>query len=176
MIGNLTSQLLSNMYLDQLDRYVKFTLGYKHYGRYVDDFYIVITKEQLPKALADVELIRRFLERIGLTLHPYKQYKQPAKRGVAFLGAVVYMDAIHPGKRLRKNIAKAFRDCANGKVDVETMISYVGHVKHMKHHKFLGDICESTGLKRDYWKQFDKDEKNGWDAEGARATRYRGRT
>ena len=38
VIGNLTSQLLSNIYLDMLDRFVVYDLGYKHYGRYVDDF------------------------------------------------------------------------------------------------------------------------------------------
>ena len=37
-IGNLTSQLVSNIYLDQLDRFITFELGFKHYGRYVDDF------------------------------------------------------------------------------------------------------------------------------------------
>lgn len=42
VIGNLTSRLLSNIYLDQLDRYVKFELGHKHYGRYFDNFYILV--------------------------------------------------------------------------------------------------------------------------------------
>ena len=49
VIGNLTSQLLSNVYLDALDRYITFDLGYKHYGRYVDDFYIVVSEEELPR-------------------------------------------------------------------------------------------------------------------------------
>lgn len=38
-IGDLTSQLFSNIYLGELDRYVKRVLRCKHYGRYVDDFY-----------------------------------------------------------------------------------------------------------------------------------------
>lgn len=49
VIGNLTSQLLSNIYLDQLDRFIVYELGYKHYGRYVDDFYIVVSAEQLAR-------------------------------------------------------------------------------------------------------------------------------
>ncbi|MDO4508146.1 MAG: RNA-directed DNA polymerase, partial [Candidatus Saccharibacteria bacterium] len=89
VIGNLTSQLLSNVYLDQLDRYIVFDLGYKHYGRYVDDFYIVVTEEELEKAKEDVKAIEEFLARLGLTLHPKKRSIQPAKNGVAFLGAVV---------------------------------------------------------------------------------------
>ena len=55
VIGNLTSQLLSNIYLDQLDRFVTQTLGWKAYGRYVDDFYIVVAEEDLPRVLKDVE-------------------------------------------------------------------------------------------------------------------------
>ena len=40
-IGNLTSQLFSNIYLNELDQYAKRTLGCKNYGRYVDDFFVV---------------------------------------------------------------------------------------------------------------------------------------
>ena len=37
VIGNYTSQTFSNIYLDPMDRFITITLGYKHYGRYVDD-------------------------------------------------------------------------------------------------------------------------------------------
>ena len=40
-IGNLTSQLFSNVYLGELDDYMKRVLRCRHYGRYVDDFYVV---------------------------------------------------------------------------------------------------------------------------------------
>ena len=40
-IGNLTSQLFSNIYLDKLDHFVTDGLGFQYYGRYVDDFYLV---------------------------------------------------------------------------------------------------------------------------------------
>ena len=156
VIGNLTSQLLSNIYLDQLDRYVKFTLGYKHYGRYVDDFYIVVPREKLAQAMKDVAAIERFLKRIGLKLHPKKRHVQPASRGVAFLGAVVYPYAIHPGKRLIRNTRKAFRDYANGKHNEVTLISYVGHMKYMKHYKVLNTICSEVGLSSTHWQKFEK--------------------
>jgi hypothetical protein len=48
VIGNLTSQWVSNMALDPLDRYTKFELGCHYYGRYVDDAYFIAeTKEEL---------------------------------------------------------------------------------------------------------------------------------
>ena len=46
-IGDLTSQLYSNIFLNKLDWYVTQTLGFKHYGRYVDDFYIVYTDRKM---------------------------------------------------------------------------------------------------------------------------------
>ena len=156
VIGNLTSQLLSNIYLDQLDRYVRFELSYKHYGRYVDDFYIVVPKRCLKRATRDIEAIARFLKRIGLKLHPNKVHIQPARNGVAFLGVVVYPDAIHPGKRLVKNAKKAFYDYTQGKHNEITLISYVGHMKYTKHTKVLSDICKSVGLSHDFWRRFEK--------------------
>lgn len=59
LIGNLTSQLFSNVYLNVLDQYIKRELKCKHYGRYVDDGYIVDTnKENIKRAIS---LIRKFL-------------------------------------------------------------------------------------------------------------------
>ena len=158
VIGNLTSQLLSNIFLDLLDRYVKFDLGYKHYGRYVDDFYIVVTREDLPRAIADIAVIEQYLKRLGLVLHPKKRRIQPASRGVTFLGAVVYKDVIHPSKRLKKNTQKAFYEYSRGRGSADSLISYVGHLKYMKHYKFLCRTCEGVGLPREFWRQFEKED------------------
>ena len=107
MIGNLTSQLLSNIYLDIFDRYVKFELGHKHYGRYVDDFWLVGGKEKLK---ADIPQIRNYLADMGLKLHPKKIHLQPASRGIDFLGAVVYPHRIVPGKRIKAGMYQAAAD------------------------------------------------------------------
>ena len=132
-IGNLTSQLVSNIYLDQLDRYVTFQLGFKHYGRYVDDFYIVHTnKNELIKA---TKVIENYLEKhLRLTLHPNKRHLQHINKGVAFLGAVIYPYRIHPGKRLKTNMKRALEnlECSHATED-----SYRGLVKHYKHDKLL---------------------------------------
>lgn len=145
VIGNLTSQLLSNIYLDQLDRYVVFELGWKHYGRYVDDFYIIVTEDELERALADIPHIEEFLKRLGLTLHPHKRYIQPADNGVAFLGGVVYPGRIHPGKRLVCNARTAFSETIAGVRGVETIVSYMGHMKHMLSRKVLTELFDGAG-------------------------------
>jgi len=135
-IGNLTSQLLSNIYLDQLDRFVTFNLRFKHYGRYVDDFYIVsINKADL---IAAGEKIACFLKtELGLTLHPHKHYLQECHRGAAFLGATVYPHRIHPGKRLKRNLIRGLSD---PNCSMETRASYTGLVKHFKHNRLLNSI------------------------------------
>lgn len=145
VIGNLSSQLISNIYLDQLDRYVTMTLGYKHYGRYVDDFYVVVSAEELKKALKDIEKISEFLKGIGLVLHPKKRYIQEVKHGTAFMGAIVYPYAIIPGKRIKNRSYKALWKYQIGFGSEESVVSYLGHLKHMKHKKFLRKAFEAFG-------------------------------
>ena len=101
-IGNLTSQLFSNVYLSELDDYVKRTLHFRHYGRYVDDFYIV--SDSRSELLSAIPEIRRFLaEQLGLRLHPRKICLSSADKGVRFLGTVVrpYGRYVHPQVRRR---------------------------------------------------------------------------
>lgn len=135
-IGNLTSQLLSNMYLDQLDRFVTLGLGFRHYGRYVDDFFIVSTnKDRLVRLIDEVSLYLK--DQLGLSLHPNKRYLQECHRGVAFLGAVIYPYRIHPGKRLKRNLLLALSnlDCSKA-----TRASYIGLVKHYKYKRLLSGM------------------------------------
>ena len=145
VIGNLTSQLLSNIYLDQLDRFVKFRLGYKHYGRYVDDFFIVVTEDQLPQLKKDVLAIERYLKTLGLTLHPKKRFLQESSKGVPFLGAIVYHNHIVPGQRMFKNAKKAFREVQMGMKGEESVVSYMGHAKFMNSENFLKLCFEAVG-------------------------------
>lgn len=87
-IGNLTSQLFSNIYLNDFDHFVKRRLGHRHYGRYVDDFYIIHRdKELLKRHIREIDAYLK--EHLGLTLHPKKIYLQEISKGVTFLGAVV---------------------------------------------------------------------------------------
>lgn len=139
-IGNLTSQLLSNIYLDQLDRFVTIKLGFKHYGRYVDDFFVVSSDKR--KLIDLIDVVETYLSReLQLRLHPRKRYLQESKRGVAFIGAVVYPFRIQPGKRLKRNFLNAL---TNSNYSKETYFSYVGLVKHYKCHKLLGRIAPAS--------------------------------
>jgi RNA-directed DNA polymerase len=87
-IGNLSSQFFANVHLDTLDQFAKHQLRAHHYGRYVDDFYLLHESPQwLNAALAS---ITAFLpERLGAHLNPAKTILQPLDRGIDFVGQVV---------------------------------------------------------------------------------------
>ncbi len=150
VIGNLTSQLLSNIFLNELDRFVKFRLGYKHYGRYVDDFYIVVTEDKLPQLKRDVRAIERFLSGMGVKLHPKKRAFYTSLRGVPFLGAVVHRGYVLPGERLKRNFRQACVEVEAGKKDIATLVSYLGHVKHFNKVNFVSEAFERVTWKYNY--------------------------
>ena len=87
-IGNLTSQLFSNVYLGEFDQFAKRDLRCRHYGRYVDDFYVVSHDKAWLEGL--VPKFERYLDIVlGLHLSPAKTSVVDAARGVEFLGAFV---------------------------------------------------------------------------------------
>ncbi len=147
VIGNLTSQLLSNIFLDLLDRYIVYELGYKNYGRYVDDFYIVVPKDDLPKLIDnDMARIETFLAGLGLIMHPKKQYNIPMCNGVDFLGAKVYYDHILPGKRIITNLAnKVYRFATTGEGKIEGFGSYDGLMAYYDSEKIVRKIYAGVG-------------------------------
>jgi retron-type reverse transcriptase len=87
-IGNLTSQLLSNVYLNEFDQFMKRKLKCKHYGRYVDDSFVVSVDRQ--RLLSMVPEIREFLQdRLHLELHMGKLHIVNVRYGAEFLGGFV---------------------------------------------------------------------------------------
>lgn len=151
VIGNLTSQLLSNIYLDQLDRYITIDLGYKNYGRYVDDFYIVIPTTLLPQLLLDMHKIESYIESLDLVMHPKKQFEIPIQNGVDFLGAKVFVNHILPGKRISNNFAAAiYQIVTTGEGKLSSISSYDGHLAHYDSHKLTKKLYDSVGWDYSY--------------------------
>jgi len=86
-LGNLTSQLLVNVYLNELDQFIKYKLGVRSYIRFADDFVVLSDNG---KYLEDMlSLISEFLEkRLKLVLHPNKVSISTFASGVDFLGII----------------------------------------------------------------------------------------
>ena len=145
VIGNLTSQDFSNIYLDMLDRFITLRLGWKHYGRYVDDFYFVITEDELPQARRDIKAIDAFLNGIGLNLNKKKTRIILVDDGVPFLGMVVKNGAIIPGKRIRNNFTNSAYKLVGDDGSVESVVSYLGMLVHSNSKKMVANVFERVG-------------------------------
>ncbi len=105
-IGNYTSQVFANYYLNDFDHWMKSTQGIRYYGRYVDDFVIVHEdREYLQHLVMD---IRRYLQQhLGLTLHPHKVHLQHYSKGLSYLGVMILPRRILQGRRTIRSARSA---------------------------------------------------------------------
>ncbi len=101
-LGNLTSQFFANVYLNELDQFVKHKLKSKYYIRYVDDFIILHkSKEQLEKWKEEIGIFLK--EKLKLVLHPDKSRIINLSKGVDFVG----FRNFYNNKLLRKRNVKS---------------------------------------------------------------------
>lgn len=133
-IGNLTSQLFSNVYLNRLDQMIKRGLREKYYGRYVDDSYLI--NRSYATLRLHKETIRRYLrEELGLTLHPKKSKIIKCNYGFDFLGAFVKPYRRYVSNRTKKRVfrkASALIHYTDAELLRAIINSYLGYMKHFK--------------------------------------------
>jgi len=124
-LGNLTSQLLINIYLNELDQFVKHKLKIKHYIRYADDFVFMSRgKDELENILPK---IKEFLyEKLKLELHPNKVFIKTFSSGVDFLGWIHF-----PYHRVLRTSTKwrMFRKLEEDQKEA-VVFSYWGMLRH----------------------------------------------
>lgn len=145
-IGNLTSQFWANVYLNELDTFVKQKLRWHAYVRYVDDF-ILFGNDK--RALHEARgAITQFLETLRLRLHPKKQRVYPVKTGVDFVGFVSFPE----WRKIRKDNVKRFvkrlraqaRAVATGETtqaEVERSLqSWLAHASFADSYRLRGKI------------------------------------
>ena len=130
-IGNLTSQLFSNVYLNAFDQFMKRTLGCRHYGRYVDDAVVVSCDREWLLSL--VPRVKDFLQsEIGLQLHEGKLTITDVRQGVEFLGAYIRPWRIYTAngtlRRIEKNMPSV--DYRRRNSTARTVNSYLGIMQH----------------------------------------------
>jgi RNA-directed DNA polymerase len=137
-LGNLTSQLFVNVYMNEFDQFVKHELKAKHYIRYADDFVFMSDSKSWLESL--VSLISDFLEnRLRLTLHPRKLFLKTLASGVDFLGWVHFPDHRVLRTAARRRMVSRIAEHPTS----ETIQSYLGLLKHGNTEKIkmrvLGD-------------------------------------
>ncbi|MBI4993967.1 RNA-directed DNA polymerase [Candidatus Wolfebacteria bacterium] len=141
-IGNLTSQFFANVYLNELDQFIKRKLKCEFYGRYVDDFYIIQKDKEKLKEFHGI--INRFLkDSLFLELNLKKCYIQPLVYGVDFVGYFVKFWRIYPRKRIVKKfknklwIFKKYRNSIKTSDIQNSIVSYFGHFIHANSYNFI---------------------------------------
>ncbi len=136
-LGNLTSQLFANIYLDELDQFIKHKLKIKYYLRYGDDFVILDTdKNKLEK---NIPQISDFLQlSLKLALHPNKIIMRKLKQGIDFLGYIVLPHyrvlRTKTKKRIYLKLKLKIDECKKGLINKEMLArslnSYLGVLSH----------------------------------------------
>ncbi|MCP4123322.1 MAG: hypothetical protein GY751_16335 [Bacteroidetes bacterium] len=141
-IGNLSSQVFANFYMNPFDHFVKKELGIHNYGRYVDDFVLVHPSKDF--LLSVIPSIRDYLaSQLQLELHPKKIYLQHYSKGVNFLGVVIKPGRKYIARRTVGNfyraiekqnrvISKSKPNAEDVQAFISSMNSYLGIMKHYK--------------------------------------------
>jgi RNA-directed DNA polymerase len=152
-IGNLTSQLFANIYLNKFDHFIKRDLGIKYYGRYVDDFFLIHQdKDYLKKTM--IIIIEYLKKNLNLSLHPNKIYLQHCSRGFDFLGVYIKPYRIYIKNKVKSNIkAKinewelAFNNGELGENERKKIItsanSYLGLSSHFNTYRLRKKITDN---------------------------------
>src|SRR3989344_4473131 len=132
-LGNLTSQFFANVYLNELDYFVKHKLKAKYYIRYVDDFVILhSSKKQL---FEWKEKINKFLkENLKIELHPDKSKIILLNRGPPFLGFRIFNYHKLLKKKNIRNFKRKLKLFSKDKIDYDKIYeSLQGYFAYMKH-------------------------------------------
>lgn len=136
-IGNYTSQIFANYFLNEFDHFIYDTLGFKYYGRYVDDFYII--SESKEKLLNSLPHIRMKLDELGVKLHPNKFYIQSTQRGVSFVGGIVKPNRTYIINRTVNNLKNVINEYNVSNKTIEELQHYISsfnsYFGFMIHHK-----------------------------------------
>ncbi len=108
-IGNLSSQVFANFYMDSFDKFVKNTLKIKYYGRYVDDF-VIIHEDKNFLCEVRTKLCEFIKNDLRLVLHPKKVYLQHYSKGVKFIGSVIKPGRNYIGNRTKGNLYQKIQE------------------------------------------------------------------
>lgn len=136
-LGNLTSQVFANIYMNELDQFIKHRLKVKYYLRYADDF--IILDSSVDNLLQYINEVRQVLNyKLKLDLNVNKINIQKLAQGVDFLGYIVFPNFILPRFATKKRMIKKLDEKAKkffcGEIKAvsfrQAYESYFGYLSH----------------------------------------------
>lgn len=138
-LGNLTSQLFANVYMNEFDQFVKHDLRSKYYARYADDF--VFLSHDRSELLECLPKVAAFLAGpLALSLHPDKVFIKTLSSGIDFLGWVHFPHYRVPRTKTRQRMHKRIGQNPNR----QSVASYLGLLSH-------GDAYEWSRKLENLW-------------------------
>jgi len=151
-LGNVTSQIFANIYLHELDLFIKHQMKEKYFVRYCDDF--IILSEDQNHLLSLIPHISTFLKKqLHLELHPKKVILKQLHQGIDFLGQILFLHhkivRTKTKQRIIKKLKKGFSDYEKEVIDARSMDqrlqSYLGILSHSNQFEL------SQSLKNVFW-------------------------
>jgi len=146
-IGNLTSQLFANIYLNELDQFIKHRLKVRHYVRYVDDFIILAKDKEYLHEIC--QKLRNFLgNELYLKLEARKTHINKISFGVDFAGYVAFKRHTRVRSRNYRRFMKNLREriwlYKTGRLPAEKLyasfVSYLGHLGHTNSERLKENV------------------------------------
>jgi len=141
-LGNITSQLFANIYLNELDQFIKHELKVKYYIRYCDDFVILNNDQEYLKSL--ILIINKFIgEKLKLSLHSDKIKIRKYRQGIDFLGYISFpyhrILRTKTKRRMFRKIEQSIKELEQGEISEQSFSqsiqSYFGILKHCNSYK-----------------------------------------
>jgi len=134
-LGNLTSQLLVNIYMNRFDQFVKHRMKARHYIRYADDFVFLSESKMILEEYMLV--VQKFLaEELKLELHPNKVFIKTLNSGVDFLGWINFPDHRVLRTATKRGMIRKLKE----QPKEESMVSYLGMLGHGNGRKLQSEI------------------------------------
>jgi hypothetical protein len=146
-----TSQLFANIFLNELDQFIKHKLKVRYYFRYADDF-ILLSRNENPLSFYKREIEFFLKQNLKLEMHPDKVFIRKLKQGTDFVGYVILPNATvlrtKTKKRIFKKLEKARQELLVGKMSKEDFqqikASYLGMLKHCKNKEIKRKINKNN--------------------------------
>ncbi|OGB73691.1 hypothetical protein A3K24_02535 [candidate division Kazan bacterium RIFCSPHIGHO2_01_FULL_44_14] len=149
-LGNLTSQLFANVYLDPLDKFVKHQLKIKYYLRYADDF--IFFADNPDELMGYFIEVARFLRtELKLQVHPNKTILRKLKWGIDFVGYMAFAHHDLPRRKTADRIVRGLESSiAQEDENVESRYqSYLGYLSHVDSFGRKSQLAKMMGYATD---------------------------
>lgn len=158
-IGSEASQIIGLFYLHDIDNYIKIVCGFKYYGRYMDDFYIIHKDKAVLKKL--LEVLTKKYKKIGLEIHEKKTQIRKLSKPIKFLkiiyvltdtGKVIMRKSKDTFKRERIKLKKFAKKLNNGDMTYKMIES--------QYKSWRGSITQKRKILNNKTKKYRKSKKN----------------